>query len=60
MLYGVTLDVSPTSKDAEEILSITFQKIFRQDLIEYDSPYFCATLVKLVIKQHTNNWVLIF
>jgi len=50
MLYGIALEISPTQKEAEEILITTFQKIYKKKLTQKNYTSLCATLVKLMIQ----------
>lgn len=50
MLYTIALEISPTEKQAEEILSTTFLKAHQQNLIQKNKHSLCATLIKLTIQ----------
>lgn len=50
MLYSVALEISPNQKAAEEILILTFQKVYKKKLTQQNHPSICATLLKLVIE----------
>lgn len=48
LVYGIALEISPTTEIAEQILFRTFQEVFNQNLIEQKHPSLCVTLIKLV------------
>lgn len=50
LVYGIALEISPTTEIAEQILFRTFQEVFDQNLIEQKHPSFCVTLIKLVFQ----------
>lgn len=50
MLYGIALEISPTPKDAKEILIRTFHQASKQNLLQQARPLRCAALIKLVIR----------
>lgn len=50
ILYGIALEISPTQKEAEEILISTFQKVYKKKLTQQNHASICATLIKLTIQ----------
>lgn len=50
MLYGIALEISPSDKQAERILILTFQKIQERRLIEENGGAICAILIKVLIQ----------
>jgi len=50
MLYSIALEVSPSQKEAEEILINTFQKVYHQELPTFNYPFFCAKLIRLLLQ----------
>jgi hypothetical protein len=57
MLYSIALQISPTQKDAEDILICTFQQINQYQLAQQTHSFICVTLIRLIIQtaqQHFN------
>lgn len=50
MLYGIALALCPTTKKAEEILTLTFQKVHQQNLNWQERKPFSIDLIKLMIQ----------
>lgn len=50
MLYGIAIEISPTKKQAEEILISTFIKAHRQNIAEQKYPSLYITLIKLIVQ----------
>ncbi len=50
MLFGIAMQIAATEQDAEEILIITFKKIYKQNIIQQIYPSICITLIKLLIQ----------
>ena len=50
MLYGITLEISPSLEEAELILIKTFEKIKEQNLANLENSFICITLIKLLIQ----------
>jgi hypothetical protein len=50
MLYGIALEISPSSKEAEIILIKTFEKAYSQNLMNSEKAGICGILIKLVIQ----------
>ncbi len=62
LLFGIAIDNSASTNQAEEILIITFKKFNSGGYINQTSPSVCITLIKLLIQtlheeiiQHENN-----
>lgn len=58
ILYSIALEISPTPKEAEEILISTFQKIYKRNLTQQNQASICATLIKLTLQtahEHLNS-----
>ncbi|MBC8110648.1 MAG: hypothetical protein H7Y04_06265 [Verrucomicrobia bacterium] len=49
IVYGIALEMSQNQKEAEGILISTFEKIYKQKLMQQDSHCICATLIKLTV-----------
>ncbi len=50
MLYGIVLEICPSTKEAETVLIKTFKKVHKQNIINQASSSICVTLIKLVIQ----------
>ena len=50
MLYSIAVEISPTEKQAEEILIITFKKAHKLNLVAQTYPSLCITLIKIIIQ----------
>jgi len=50
MLYGIAIEISPSVKEAQEILISTFKKAYNQKLIELQHPSLCITFIKLLLQ----------
>ena len=50
MLYGIALQISPSQKQAEELLIKTFEIIYEQKIAEQNQPAICLSLIKLIIR----------
>lgn len=50
MLYSIALEISPTKRHAEQILSDTFKEAHKQNLASQKNPAQCIALIKLIIQ----------
>lgn len=50
MLYSIALEIAPSQKLAEQILTSTFLEFYTNDLTRPDHPTTCMVLIKLLIK----------
>ena len=50
MMFGIALQISSTEKEAEQILSSTFQKIHNQKVHEQSHSGLCVKRIKLTIE----------
>ena len=50
IVYGIALEISPTTEIAEQILFRIFQEVYTQNLFEQNHPSLCVTLIKLVFQ----------
>ena len=50
MLYGISLSISTTEKEAKVMLINTFIKVRQLNLTEQNYPSICITLIKLLIQ----------
>ncbi len=50
MVYSIAVEISPTKRQAKEILISTFQKAYKQNIEEQKYPSTCITLFKLLIQ----------
>jgi len=50
MLYAIALEISPDPKEAEEILIHSFQRAYKQNIFQQNSPSVCVALIKLIVQ----------
>lgn len=50
MLYSIALQICDTKKKARELLTTTFKKIHQEDISKEKYPYYCITLMRLIIR----------
>lgn len=50
VVYGIALEISPTTEIAEQILFRIFQEVYNQNLMEQKHPSLCVTLIKLIFQ----------
>ena len=51
MLYGIALKICHSKRKAEELLIITFKKLYQQNIVQERYPAYCITLIRLIIKK---------
>ena len=49
MLYGMALQLSPTQRQAEELLVKTFVILHKQKFVEANDPCVCINLIRLLL-----------
>lgn len=50
MLYEVALEICGSEKGAEELIMLAFKKIHSSDIVHENCPFYCITLIRLMIK----------
>ncbi|MDZ4823686.1 MAG: hypothetical protein SH856_09515 [Flavobacteriales bacterium] len=49
-LYGIALEISPDREVAEEIMTRTFQKLLRKEILLGKQASVCVALIRLLIQ----------
>lgn len=55
MLYGIALEISPTTEQADIILINTFKEIHVKNIKKQENASICSTLIKLLIQTAHNT-----
>jgi hypothetical protein len=50
MLYSIALQICGSKKNAEELLTSTFTKLYTQEKTEHQDSIYCLTIIRLMIK----------
>ena len=50
MVYSIAIEISPTKRQAKEILISTFQKAYKQNIVEQKYPSNCISVFNLLIQ----------